>query len=45
VTAIVNRRVWTGDPRRIPLDAHSQIQLEVGKPLVAPQQIRFPGLF
>ena len=45
VTAIVDRRVWTGDPRRIPLDAHTQIQLEVGKPLVAPQVIRFPGAF
>ena len=45
VTAIVNRRVWTGDPRSIPLNAHTQIQLEVGKPLVAPQQIRFPGAF
>ena len=45
VTAIVDRRVWTGDPRRIPLKAHAQIQLEVGKPLVAPQEIRFPGLF
>jgi hypothetical protein len=43
--AIVNRRVWTGDPRRIPPEAHAQIQLEVGKPLVAPQQIRFPGAF
>jgi hypothetical protein len=45
VTAIVNRRVWTGDPRRIPLTAHAQIQLEVGRPLVAPQHIEFPGLF
>jgi hypothetical protein len=45
VTAIVNRRVWTDDPRRIPLKAHAQIQLEVGTPLVAPQTIRFPGAF
>jgi len=45
VTAIVNRKVWTGDPRRIPLSAHAQIQLEVGTPLVAPQTIRFPGAF
>jgi hypothetical protein len=45
VIAIVNSRVWTGDPRRIPLNAHAQIQLEVGKPLVAPQEIRFPGAF
>ncbi len=45
VTAIVNGSVWTGNPRRIPLRRHSQIQLEVGKPLVAPQSIKFPGLF
>jgi hypothetical protein len=45
VTAIVDRRVWTGDPRRIPLRPHAQIQLEVGKPLVAPQEIDFPGAF
>jgi hypothetical protein len=45
VTAIVNRRVWTGAPGLIPLDAHAQIQLEVGTPLVAPQTIDFPGAF
>jgi hypothetical protein len=45
VTAIVDRRVWTGDPRGIPLRSHTQIQLEVGRPLVAPQQIDFPGAF
>ena len=45
VTAIVNGGVWTGDPRRIPLIAHAQIQLEVGTPLVAPQRITFPGAF
>jgi hypothetical protein len=45
VTAIVNGRVWTADPRRIPLSAHAQIQLEVGRPLVAPQTIEFPGAF
>ena len=39
VTALFNGKVWTGDPRDIPLDAHSQIQLEVGKPLVAPVHI------
>lgn len=45
VTAIVDGDVWTGDPRRIPLRRHSQIQLEVGKPLIAPHSIEFPGLF
>ncbi len=43
VTAIVNGRVWTANPRSIPLKAHAQIQLEVGKPLVAPEKISFPG--
>jgi hypothetical protein len=45
VTAIVNGSVWTGDPRQIPLLKHSQIQLEVGKLLVAPESIKFPGAF
>lgn len=39
VTAIVNGKAWVGDPRSIPLDAHNQIQLEVGKPLVGPVNI------
>lgn len=43
VTAIVNGRVWTASPRSIPLNAHAQIQLEVGRPLVAPEKISFPG--
>jgi hypothetical protein len=32
----------TGNPRKIPLLAHSQIELEVGRPLVAPEKIAFP---
>jgi hypothetical protein len=39
VTALYNGEVWTGNPRDIPLNAHSQIQLEVGRPLVGPVQI------
>lgn len=39
VTALVGNQVWLGDPRDIPLRAHSQIQLEVGTPLVAPVHI------
>ena len=31
-----------GNPRAIPLTAHAQIQLEVGRPLVAPVEIEFP---
>jgi hypothetical protein len=42
VTALFNGRVFTANPRRIPLLAHAQIQLEVGRPLLAPEQITFP---
>ena len=40
VTALFDGKVWTGSPRAIPLEAHAQIQLEVGRPLVAPVEIR-----
>ena len=43
VTALLNGRVFTGDPRRIPLLAHSRIELEVGNPLVAPDDVQFPS--
>ncbi|MDT4891980.1 MAG: hypothetical protein QOE97_1015 [Pseudonocardiales bacterium] len=43
VTALFNGRVFTGNPREIPLLAHAQIQLEVGRPLVAPEQITLPN--
>ena len=39
VTAIYNGKVYVGNPRNIPLNAHAQIQLEVGTPLVAQQTI------
>jgi len=42
VTALFNGRVFTGNPRQIPLLAHAQIQLDVGRPLIAPEQITFP---
>lgn len=45
VTAILDGKVWVGDPRQIPLTSHAQIQLEVGRPLVAPEHITFPGAF
>jgi len=41
VTALFNGRIFTGNPRRIPLLPHAQIQLEVGRPLIAPEEIRF----
>jgi hypothetical protein len=43
VTALFNGRVFTGNPRRIPLLAHAQIQLDVGSRLVAPEAITFPN--
>jgi hypothetical protein len=42
VTAIFNGRLFRGDPRELPLLAHSQIELEVGRPLVTPEKIAFP---
>lgn len=42
VTAFYNGRVFAGNPRRIPLLAHAQIQLDVGRPLIAPERITFP---
>lgn len=41
VTAIYDGELDLGDPRDIPLEAHAQIQLEVGRPLIAPENIRF----
>jgi hypothetical protein len=43
VTALYNGQVYQGNPRDIPLNAHAQIQLQVGKPLIAPEQITFPS--
>jgi hypothetical protein len=42
VTAFFDGRVYTGDPRGIPLLAHSRIELELGRPLTAPDDARFP---
>ena len=42
VTAIYNGHVYRGDPASIPLTAHAQIQLEIGKPLLSPTSITFP---
>ncbi len=43
VTALYNGRLYNGNPRDIPLTAHAQIQLEVGRPLVSPVAITFPS--
>lgn len=42
VSALYNGRVFRGNPREIPLTRHAQIQLDVGRPLVAPVAISFP---
>ena len=43
VVTIVDGKVYKGDPRNVDLTAHEQIQLEVGKPYVAPEKIKFPS--
>jgi len=39
VTVLVDGKVFTGNPRDVPLNKHAEIQLEVGTPLVAPESI------
>jgi hypothetical protein len=41
VTAIVDHRVWLGNPRTIPLGSHENLQLEVGTPRVTPETINW----
>jgi hypothetical protein len=41
VTAYVNGKPVTGDPRSIQLNAHTVIQLDVGSPTVAPQSVNW----
>jgi hypothetical protein len=43
VTAFYDGRWFRGNPRDIPLSKHAQIQLDVGRPLVAPVRISFPN--
>jgi len=42
VTAFYNGKVWTANPGSIPLSSELQVQLDVGKPVVAPEHITFP---
>ncbi|MGH3273642.1 MAG: hypothetical protein ACRDNZ_04860 [Streptosporangiaceae bacterium] len=44
VVALYNGKRYQGNPRDIPLNAHAQIQLEVGTPLIGPESITFSGL-
>ena len=32
-------KLYTGDPRNLPLGDHYQIQLDVGRPIVAPVNV------
>jgi hypothetical protein len=41
VTAYLNGKLWTKDPRAIPLQSHSVIQLDVGKPAVPYGKVSF----
>jgi hypothetical protein len=43
VTVIYNGKAYHGNPRDVPLNAHAQIQLEVGTPLVTPTSITWPS--
>ena len=42
VTALYDGHLFRGNPRAIPLTKHAQIQLDVGRPLIAPAPISFP---
>jgi hypothetical protein len=44
VTTLVNGKVWSGDPNKIPLTDHALIQLDVGSPLVGEQKVGFGQL-
>jgi hypothetical protein len=44
VTVLVDGKIYKGDPRKILLTKHKQIQLEVGTPLVAMETIAFGQL-
>jgi hypothetical protein len=43
VVALYDGKRYVGNPRDIPLNAHAQVQLDVGRPLIAAQTITFPG--
>jgi hypothetical protein len=43
VTAYVDGQPFTGDPRSIPLNAHTLIQLDVGSASPGPQPFTFPA--
>jgi hypothetical protein len=42
VTAFYDGKQWKGDPRNIPLANRTEVQLDVGSPVVPPEHITFP---
>jgi hypothetical protein len=44
VTALVDGKVFRGNPRAVKLKAHALVQLDVGKPLVGEQKVPFAKL-
>lgn len=43
VTAFYDGKVYLGNPADIPIGDHVQVQLDVGRPLVSPETMRFPS--
>ena len=43
LTMYVNGKIYSGDPRAIPLNAHDVIQLDVGSPAPGPVAVTFPN--
>jgi hypothetical protein len=43
VTVFYNGKVWRGNYRTVPLRHHSQITVEIGKPVVPPRSYAFPN--
>ncbi len=43
VIALYDNKVFRGNPRDLPLNAHAQIQLDIGTPRIAPVSISFPN--
>ena len=43
VSAFYNGALYQDNPRNIPLGRYTQIQLDVGSPLIAPEKVSFAG--
>jgi hypothetical protein len=42
VTTLYDGKMWTGDPRKVPLTNHTEVQLDIGSPVVQAVHITFP---